>query len=300
VIEHLDDPALASRWCARERAAGRSIGFVPTMGALHAGHLSLVRRALQENQRVVASIFVNPLQFDDPRDLERYPRDLEGDFAKLGGEGCHLVFTGTLEGFFPGELDGQGRLPRERLLDPGPAARGLEGAFRPGHFAGVATIVDRLFELVGPARAYFGRKDYQQCLVVAGLAPRHGTEVVICPTVRAPDGLALSSRNQLLPPGSRDAALSLSRGLRAAQQAWAAGERESEALTAALRAPLARALVEVEYAELRDPERFGEGPPRGRLSRAVALVAARVAGVRLIDNAPLDAALEPGGGECGA
>ncbi|TDJ67977.1 MAG: 2-amino-4-hydroxy-6-hydroxymethyldihydropteridine diphosphokinase, partial [Planctomycetota bacterium] len=160
-IERLETPAEAREWCAAQRSAQRSIGFVPTMGALHEGHLTLVRRAVLENDVACVSVFVNPLQFDDARDLERYPRDFERDAAKLAGVDCAMVFTGTLAQFFPGELDARGALPPERVLDPGPRAEGLEGEHRPGHFAGVATIVDRLFDVVAPDRAYFGRKDFQ-------------------------------------------------------------------------------------------------------------------------------------------
>ncbi|NOT30492.1 MAG: adenylyltransferase/cytidyltransferase family protein, partial [Planctomycetes bacterium] len=145
------DPSAAADWCATVRAAGKSLGFVPTMGALHAGHLALVRRAVEENERVCVSVFVNPLQFDDPRDCERYPRDLEADARLLEGARCSMLFTGTLAQFFP-EVAPGAPVPRRA---PGPAARGLEGEFRPGHFAGVATICARLFELVRPTRAYF-------------------------------------------------------------------------------------------------------------------------------------------------
>lgn len=293
----LDEPASAAAWCLRERAAGRTLGFVPTMGALHAGHLALVRRSVAECERTVVSVFVNPLQFDDPRDFERYPRDLARDAALVGAAGAALVFTGTLASFFPGELDAQGRLPGARLLDPGPAAHGLEGAFRAGHFAGVATIVARLFELVQPTRAYFGQKDYQQTRVVRALVATlderarasgervAAPQIVVCPTVREPSGLALSSRNALLDDASRDQALALQRALRAADQAWRAGERERARLESVLARSLAGAPgVSVEYAAVRDPERWGEEAPRGELAQAVALVAARVGGVRLIDN----------------
>ena len=186
MITRLDTPQEAREWCA---AARRPLGFIPTMGALHEGHLSLVRAALDECAACVVSVFVNPLQFDDPGDLERYPRDLDTDARLLEEVGGDMVFTGTLAGFFPDELV-DGALPPARLVDPGPAARGLEGALRAGHFAGVATIVDRLFDVVIPDRAYFGRKDLQQCLVVRDLAARRGDpEVVTCSTAREDDGV---------------------------------------------------------------------------------------------------------------
>jgi pantoate--beta-alanine ligase len=284
-LARLGTPAAAREWCAERHAAGARIGFVPTMGALHEGHLDLARRARAENDAVVASVFVNPLQFDDPADLERYPRDLDGDAALLAGVGADMLFTGTLAGFFPGELDAAGRLPAARLLDPGPAAAGLEGAQRPGHFAGVATIVARLFDVTRPQRAYFGQKDFQQCLVVRDLARRSGgPEIVVCPTRRAPSGLALSSRNRLLDVDGREQALCLSRALARTAQAWDAGERDVARLTGVLRGVLDDSRLAVEYAELRDPRAWTETAPRGALAHAVALVAARAGAVRLIDN----------------
>jgi pantoate--beta-alanine ligase len=288
VILRLDSPAAAAEWCAGARRAG-SLGFVPTMGALHAGHAALVRRAARQNDAACVSVFVNPLQFDDPRDLERYPRDLDGDARLLEGAGCALVFTGTLEQFFPEAPDGSGGRP-ERLRDPGAWAAGCEGAHRPGHFAGVATIVARLFELVRPTRAYFGEKDFQQAMLVRELARELGyPEVVVCPTLRAPSGLALSSRNQRLSDAERERAAAISRALFAARELWRGGERDADALRGALLAVLEEGGIEPEYAELRDPERWSAGPARGRLARARALIAARVGPVRLIDNLSLDA-----------
>ncbi|MDP6538170.1 MAG: pantoate--beta-alanine ligase [Planctomycetota bacterium] len=290
MIELLDSPAEARAWCALRRERGERIGFVPTMGALHVGHLSLVERAVAENDAVCVSVFVNPLQFDDPRDLERYPRDLEGDARLLEGAGAAMVFTGTLAQFFPGELAADGSLAPERLVDPGPAAAGLEGAFRTGHFEGVATIVARLFDLVEPARVYFGRKDYQQALVVDDLARRRGgPRVVVCDIVREPTGLACSSRNALLSEAGRARAACLSRSLEAVDAAWREGARDAEELAALLREGLARDGVELDYAELRDPLAWSAEAPTGLLERAVALVAARVDGVRLIDNLELGA-----------
>jgi pantoate--beta-alanine ligase len=286
-LARLAGPADAQAWSAAERAAGRSVGLVATMGALHEGHLTLVRRAVEENDRACASVFVNPLQFDEARDFESYPRDLEADAALLESAGCHAVFSGTLEGFFP-EASSRDDIA---LSDPGPAAVGLEGAQRNGHFEGVATIVTRLFELVAPTRAYFGEKDFQQTLVVKHVAATlgdRGPEIVVCPTSRDPDGLARSSRNLLLAPEARGHALALARALYAARAAWRAGERDASALTALLWSELDVDGVEIEYAELRDPEHWGAEPPTGELRRARALVAARASGVRLIDNLALD------------
>jgi len=281
-LESVED---ARRWCAASREARGTLGFVPTMGALHEGHLDLVRRAARENDRVCVSIFVNPLQFDDPADLERYPRDFAGDAKKLAAAGASMAFTGTIDGFFPDGVEGA-------RVEPGPAAAGLEGEFRPGHFEGVATIVARLFETVEPSRAYFGAKDLQQCLVVEDMARERfpDVEVVRCATVRGPGGLALSSRNALLSDGGREAALEISAALREARDAWRSGERDARALAGVLRASLERAGgLEVEYAEVRDPGAWTAEAPDGPLRRAAALVAARVEGVRLIDNMELDA-----------
>ena len=277
------DPAAAAHWCAEARARGSALGFVPTMGALHEGHLSLVARARSENELVCVSVFVNPLQFDDPRDFERYPRDLDADARLLERGGAAMVFGGTLAQFFP-EVPPGGAVPRRA---PGPSARGLEGAFRPGHFAGVATICARLFELVRPARAYFGAKDFQQCLVVEELAGELGfPRIVVCRTSRDPDGLARSSRNQLLGPEERAEALRLSRALFAARAAWRAGERDAVALEGVLARELARGRLTKEYAVVRDPRALAEAP-HGPLERARALIAARVGRVRLIDNLDL-------------
>jgi pantoate--beta-alanine ligase len=289
--ERLTDPAAARAWCAAARARGSTIGFVPTMGALHEGHLELVRRATRENDVAVVSVFVNPLQFNDPRDLERYPRDFEGDARLLATANCAMVFTGTLAGFFPELPSGATSIAPASLVDPGPGARGLEGAFRPGHFEGVATIVDRLFEVVQPTRAYFGQKDFQQTLVVREVARQRAArpggnapEIVVCPTVREPEGLARSSRNLLLSPAGRVEALALSRALRAAREAWERGERDATALARVMRAELGSPALSVEYAEVRDPHAWTADAPAGALSRAVALIAAKVDGVRLIDN----------------
>jgi pantoate--beta-alanine ligase len=284
-IVRCGDPEAARAWCARARAKGRTLGFVPTMGALHDGHVSLVRAALAGNDSVCASVFVNPLQFDEKRDFERYPRDLDGDAERLGEAGCSMVFTGTLAQFFPRVLSPAGAFPKEALLDPGPRALGLEGDLRPGHFAGVATIVARLFEVVHPDRAYFGQKDFQQTLVVRDLARKLGfPEIVVCPTVREPSGLAMSSRNQLLSPEDRGVATALSRSLETARSAWRGGARDAPALAAAMRETLARSAISVEYATVRDPGNWTREEPAGSLERAVALVAARVSSVRLIDN----------------
>jgi pantoate--beta-alanine ligase len=283
-MERCADPAAARRWSERARRDGATLGFVPTMGALHDGHMDLVARARAENDLACVSVFVNPLQFDDPRDFERYPRDLEEDARQLAEAGCAMLFGGTLQGFFP-EHEG-GTVPLRR---PGPAAEGLEGAHRPGHFAGVATICARLFEVVQPTRAYFGEKDFQQCLVVEHLAGELGTPTIVrVPTRRDADGLALSSRNALLEPEDRPRALALVTGLRAARAAYAAGERDVGRLEALLAGPLGDAGLAIDYAVVREPRRLATVLERvGPTARA--LVAARLGRVRLIDNMALEA-----------
>jgi pantoate--beta-alanine ligase len=292
MIVRSNDPAEAREHCRAVRARGVELGFVPTMGALHEGHLELVRRAKRECAFVCASVFVNPLQFNDARDFERYPRDFEGDARLLETAGCDEVFTGTLAQFFP---ESGGDRARIATLDPGPAALGLEGAFRPGHFAGVATIVARLFEVVAPTRAYFGAKDFQQTLVVKHLAhARGGPQIVVCPTVRAADGLALSSRNALLTADARERAPAIHRALQAARTAYARrGVRSSRLLSEVMLAELQSSGLEVEYAEVRDPSHWTSDAPDALGADAVALIAARAGGVRLIDNLPLAAGKAP-------
>ncbi|MCL4152873.1 UNVERIFIED_CONTAM: hypothetical protein GTU68_042388 [Idotea baltica] len=265
----------ARDWCASQRAAGKTIGFVPTMGALHAGHLSLVRQALAENDVVCVSVFVNPLQFDEAADLAAYPRDWEGDVQLLESVGCAMVFT----------LDDAGQFPATQLEDPGPGALGLEGATRTGHFEGVATIVKRLFEVVEPTRAYFGQKDFQQTLVVRHLVQRSGgPEVVVCPIARETSGLARSSRNERLSAEERDGAVFLSGALARCAEAWQAGERDAAVLEALLQDSIQSAGRAFDYAAVRDPSAWTVERPSGPLTAAVAVVAARVGPVRLLDN----------------
>ena len=290
MIAKFERPADARAWCEDLHEKHVSLGFVPTMGALHEGHLSLIETARAENERVCASVFVNPLQFNERSDYERYPRDFEGDVRLLESAGCSMVFTGALADFFPGRVRADGSFDPRALCQPGPSSAGLEGDLRPGHFAGVATIVARLFDITSPERAYFGAKDFQQTLVVRDLArERGGPEIRVCPTVREPSGLARSSRNQRLSPAERETATALVRALRSARALWLAGEREPRPLSASMSAVLSHAPISVEYATVRDPERWTRDEPRGPLERAVALIAARVGAVRLIDNMRLDA-----------
>lgn len=183
------------------KSNGRSIGLVPTMGALHEGHLSLVSRAVKDNDETLVSVFVNPVQFNNKADLESYPRDEESDFRLLAGAGASAVFAPSVEEIYPDGVDA----PAPKVYDLGQVAEVMEGKFRPGHFQGVARIVSRLFELCRPDRAYFGEKDFQQIAVIRRMVETENidVEIVPCPIRRADDGLALSSRNALLTPEQR-------------------------------------------------------------------------------------------------
>ncbi len=285
IIQCFENPEGAVKWCRGVLDQGLTLGFVPTMGALHEGHQTLVRQAALENDRVCVSIFVNPLQFGESKDLETYPRDFEGDAKLLEQAGCHMAFTGTLSEFFPGRLDSNGGLLPDYLLDPGPFAESLEGEFRSGHFEGVATIVGRFFEILKPTRAYFGQKDCQQALVVRDLSRRmQGPEVVVCPTHREPSGMAFSSRNTRLDKAGREAGMFISRALYGARALWAQGERDPAELSRFMRSVLSQGDLHVEYASIRDPEQWSGSEPVEPMTRAVALIAARAGDVRLIDN----------------
>ena len=282
---HLDSPTEAARWCSAQRDHGRTIGFVPTMGALHSGHLSLVTRACNENTACCASIFINPLQFEDAEDYDAYPRDTESDLALLKSHGCDMVFMGSLHQFFPEISD----INEIKTLSAGPYGSGLEGQFRPGHLDGVTTIVERLFRTVGAARVYFGEKDFQQTLVVSDLARGMGyPEVVVCPTVREDSGLALSSRNVLLSTDEKTQAQRIYPALLAARDAWSSGERDPGRLSAIMMECLSLDGLVVEYAEVRDPGHWISEPQATPLEHAQALIAVRVGSVRLIDNLRLD------------
>ncbi|MGQ1891754.1 pantoate--beta-alanine ligase [Thermophagus sp. OGC60D27] len=182
------------------RNASKSVGFVPTMGALHEGHLSLIRQARRESDIVVVSVFVNPTQFNDRKDLERYPRNLDEDIALLNTVSCDLLFAPSVEEVYPE--------PDTREFDFGQLDKVMEGAHRPGHFNGVAQVICRLFDMIGPDKAFFGQKDFQQLVIVRDLVRQLGlgTEIVACPIVREPDGLAMSSRNRLLTEKQRKSA----------------------------------------------------------------------------------------------
>jgi pantoate--beta-alanine ligase len=264
---------------ASERRAGRSIGLVPTMGSLHAGHLALLRRAREQCDVVVMSLFVNPTQFGPSEDLDAYPRD-EGRDAELAeAEGVALLFAPSAAEVYPPGFDTAvivGGLTS--VLDGAPEQRG------PEHFAGVTTVVTKLLNMVGPDVAYFGQKDAQQALVIRKLARDLDipVRIEVCPTVRDADGLALSSRNAYLSPAERDRALGLSRALRAAEAEVAAGRLDAPAVLSAARAELDAHGIDPEYLELRSAADLS---PAERVNGSTLLaVAARVGRARLIDN----------------
>jgi pantoate--beta-alanine ligase len=267
---------------APDRRRGRSIGLVPTMGAFHGGHLSLVRRARVDCDAVVVSLFVNPTQFGPAEDLGSYPRNEARDRALAEAEGVDVLFAPPIEEVYPEGFDTTvmvGGLTA--VLEGDTAHRG------PGHFAGVATVVTKLFNMVGPNVAYFGQKDAQQVLVIKKFVRDLDmpVRIEVCPIVRDPDGLALSSRNAHLSSEERERALALSRGLRAAEEAVAGGATDAAAVLAAARAELDAAGIEPEYLELRSMPDLSEVD---RVNGSTLLaVAARVGKARLIDNAIL-------------
>lgn len=261
---------------AGARRAGRSIGLIPTMGALHAGHVSLVEAARQAGDFTVATIFVNPTQFGPHEDFNRYPRPLEADLAALRAAGTELVFAPTASDMYG---------PRHATyVEMGGVAEPLEGRCRPGHFRGVATVVLKLFNLTMPDRAYFGQKDFQQTLVIRRMVADLDLpiEVRVCPTVREADGLALSSRNAYLSGADRERARSLYRVLTRAAHRVAAGERRAPVVELAMREELAAATDRIDYAVLADPDTLA---PVEVIDRPVAaLISAFVGPTRLIDN----------------
>jgi pantoate--beta-alanine ligase len=276
---HVETIADLRAACDGARTAGKSVGFVPTMGYLHEGHRSLMRAARAQNDVVVVSIFVNPLQFGAGEDLERYPRDIEGDLAQCEDEDVDIVFTPSVEQMYP-------RGPSLTTVHVERLTADLCGAARPGHFDGVTTIVTKMFAIVGACRAYFGRKDAQQLAVVTRMAADLDlpVEVVGCPIVREADGLAMSSRNAYLTPQQRAAALVLPRALEAAATAIANGERDArQTMVIVQRVIASEPLVALEYVDARDAH---ELTPLERIEGDVLIaLAARVGETRLIDNA---------------
>jgi pantoate--beta-alanine ligase len=262
------------------RMQGKQLGFVPTMGFLHEGHLSLIRRAREENGIVVVSIFVNPTQFGPMEDLDRYPRDVAGDQAKCEAFGVDVLFMPQASEMYPEK-------PVVFVAVEG-ISEILEGALRPGHFRGVATVVTKLFNIVKPHRAYFGQKDFQQCVVikrmVAGL--NLDVEVVVLPTVREQDGLAMSSRNSYLGEEERRVAAAIWRALSEGERLFRTGLRDAGTLQGAVRGVLLREPgLSIDYVEIVDPDSLM--PQAAVASRNVIVVAVRVGPTRLIDNLQL-------------
>ena len=276
IIQTCDEMAMACR------VAARPLGLVPTMGALHAGHLSLTTQARCDNAILAVSIFVNPTQFGGSEDFSSYPRSMERDLALLEEQGADLVFAPPPEEVYPAGFD--------TWIEPGAVAEGQEGEVRPGHFRGVATVVAKLFTIVRPDRAYFGQKDGQQVAVIRRMARdlNLGVDVVTMPTVREPDGLALSSRNAYLKPHERQAAPVIYRALCAAEQLWRSGDRDAARLQAAAFAVLqAEPLLEsVDYVSVVDADSMAPvesvAPSGGQ--RVMVAIAAKLGQPRLIDN----------------
>lgn len=255
-----------------------SVSFVPTMGALHAGHASLIQLAADDGSCVVVSDFVNPSQFGEGEDFATYPRDLDGDAVIAAQAGATILFAPNVVDVYPPDFS--------TTIDPGPVAKELCGAHRPGHFAGVATVVVRLFGLVQPKRAIFGQKDYQQLTILQHVTRdlALGVEIIGGPTIRDADGLALSSRNAYLTPAERAQARAIPQALQLAAQAYAVGERDANALRDNARTALGG--LELEYLEVRAADLTAYDVERP----AVVLIAARVGNTRLIDNIVLDPA----------
>src|SRR5207244_6177247 len=277
-MHELTSPKEMRLWSRAERARGRRIGFVPTMGFLHEGHLQLVDRAKQRADRVVLSIFVNPLQFGPTEDLAHYPRDLERDRGLAAERGVDCLFVPDTSAMYPTE-------PLVRV-NPGPMADTLEGAARPGHFSGVLTVVAKLFHIVGTDVAVFGRKDFQQAILVKRLVQDLDFPLTIdvAPTVRELDGLALSSRNTYLNSDERRSALALSRALRTLEQTWRGGEADPARLQRAGLEAMRVPDVVPEYCALVDED---VQPVSRVTARTVVVVAARVGKTRLLDNVVL-------------
>lgn len=275
IVEH---PGRMQALSDQLRARGKTIGLVPTMGALHEGHLSLMRRCRSENDTSVMSLFVNPLQFDQKGDLKAYPRDLEGDLKRAEAVGVDLVFAPAEQAMYPEGF--------QTFVNVEELARRWEGVSRPGHFKGVATVVTKLFTIVKPHRAYFGQKDYQQALLIRRMVRdlNLDVEIVVMPIVREPDGLALSSRNAHLNPAERKAALCLRRALAYAEERVGSGERDAKAIVEEMRRIIeAEPLAKIDYVACCDPETLE--PVERSDGTVLFALAAWIGKTRLIDNA---------------
>jgi pantoate--beta-alanine ligase len=275
------DPEAFRAACDAARARGQRVGLVPTMGALHEGHLALVREAQRRRAGFVAvTVFVNPLQFGPAEDFSRYPRTLQADVAACRSLGVDLVLAPDSAAMYPEGF--------QTHVEVSSVTERWEGAHRPGHFRGVTTVVAKLFLLTGPSLAVFGRKDYQQWKAIARMARDLAMpiEIVAHPTVREPDGLALSSRNRYLDGAARERALGIVRGLRAAGRAFADGERDPAVLEGLARGPVEASFDRIDYVAVADPETLE--PLTGRApERTLIAVAARIGATRLIDNSVL-------------
>jgi pantoate--beta-alanine ligase len=264
----------------RQQLSGE-VGFVPTMGYLHEGHLALVRQARTENSNVIVSIYVNPTQFGPREDFGAYPRELNRDLELLREEGVDIVFVPSDDEMYPPEFSS--------WVDVEKITERLEGATRPGHFRGVATVVAKLFSIIQPSRAYFGQKDAQQVVVIKRMVAdlNMGIEVVVVPTVRESDGLAMSSRNIYLSPGERQAATILFKALNLAQQSWQGEEKDADKLRKQMTALIQKEpLAQIDYVSIADAETLEELNLVDR--PALASLAVRIGKTRLIDNVLLE------------
>ena len=275
IIEKIDDIKRLRRQLAEP------VGFVPTMGYLHQGHLALVRRARAENPSVVVSIFVNPTQFGPQEDFNSYPRDTKRDLALLEEEGTDVVFMPSVAEMYPEQFNG--------WIEVGKVTERLEGASRPGHFKGVTTVCAKLFNIIQPTRAYFGQKDAQQAVVIKKMVAdlNMNLEIVTIPTVREPDGLAVSSRNTYLNPRQRQAATVLYQALSLAQQLWSQGEKDAQRLRQEMTGLIKeQPLANIDYVSVADAETLDElevvNPP------ALVSLAVKIGTTRLIDNVVLE------------
>jgi pantoate--beta-alanine ligase len=261
---------------------GKSLGFVPTMGALHEGHMSLIRRSCQENDITVVSVFVNPLQFGPSEDFQQYPRDFDSDSEKLRTEDVDILFLPDHSSMYPETFD--------TYVEVGDIAKKLCGAFRPGHFRGVATVVVKLFNTINPVRAYFGQKDFQQTRVVRQMVRDldMNIEIIVCPTVREKDGFAMSSRNAYLDAAQRNAATVIFKSMNEASESIKAGERDASSVQDMMRKRItAEPLVsDVDYIGIYDTETLDETSLTER--EVLLAVAVRIGKTRLIDNMIVD------------
>jgi len=276
-VEVINTVSEMTNTARRLKASGTTTGFVPTMGYLHEGHLSLVRLSRKETASTILSIFVNPTQFGPKEDLEKYPRDTEGDLEKCRNEGVDIVFLPEPYDMYPA---GYGT-----YVDVEGVTAGLCGRSRPGHFRGVATVVNKLFNIVGPDKAYFGQKDFQQTAVIRRMVMdlNMAVDVVVAPTVREPDGLAMSSRNAYLNPDERRAAPVLHHALESARNLVEKSQMSTDALTAHILEKLREEpLIKPEYVEVVSPENLI--PLSHTEKGAVIAIAVRIGGTRLIDN----------------